>query len=141
MVFWSYIAFAQFFLIWYANIPEETVWFLERLEGSWRPVTVLLAVGHFAAPFLYLVPRTIKRRRPLLAVGAVWMLAVHLLDLHWLVMPTLGGGPGTFLVVELAAVLGVGGVAVAALGWLLVGAPLVPLRDPRLLESLAFENM
>ena len=141
MVFWSYIAFAQFFLIWYANIPEETVWFLARLEGGWRPVTVLLAVGHFAAPFLYLVPRTIKRRRPLLLLGATWMLLIHLLDLHWLVMPTLGGGPAESLSSELAAVLGVGGISVAALGWLLAGAPLVPVRDPRLLESLAFENV
>jgi hypothetical protein len=140
MVFWSYIAFAQFFLIWYGNIPEETVWFLERLDDGWKPLTILLAVGHFGLPFLYLVPRTIKRRRPLLLAGAAWMLLVHLLDLHWLVMPALhDGGPG-FLLLELFALAGVGGAAVAVLGWLLVGAPLVPVRDPRLLESLAFEN-
>jgi hypothetical protein len=139
MVFWSYIAFAQFFLIWYANIPEETSWFLERLEGAWRPVTIFLAVGHFGAPFLYLVPRTVKRRRPLLLLGAVWMCSIHLLDLHWLVMPT-AGGPAAFLLPELAAVVGVGGLAVAALAWLLAASPLVPVRDPRLLESLAFEN-
>jgi hypothetical protein len=140
MVFWSYIAFAQFFLIWYANIPEETAFFLERLEGGWRRVTLLLAFGHFGLPFLYLVQRTVKRRRSLLLGGAVWMLLVHLLDLHWLVMPTLHDGSAGLLLPELFALLGVGGFAVAALGWLLAGAPLVPMRDPRLLESLAFEN-
>lgn len=140
MIFWSYTSFSQFFLIWYGNIPEETVWFLERLQGGWKPLTIALALGHFGLPFLFLVQRTVKRSRTLLLLGASWMLLVHLLDLHWQVMPALhGGGPG-FLMAELAALVGVGGVMLAALGWLLVGAPLVPVRDPRLLESLAFEN-
>jgi hypothetical protein len=141
MVFWSYIAFSQFFLIWYANIPEETAWFLHRLDGGWRPMTLLLAIGHFGVPFFFLMPRTIKRRPLLLFAGAVWMLLVHLLDLHWLVMPALAGKEsGGILLLEVTALAGVGGVVVAALGWLLAGAPLLPLRDPRLSESLAFEN-
>ncbi|HUP25330.1 MAG TPA: quinol:cytochrome C oxidoreductase, partial [Thermoanaerobaculia bacterium] len=141
MVFWSYIAFCQFFLIWYANIPEETGWFLHRLDGGWRSMTLLLVFGHFVVPFFFLMPRTIKRRRPLLMVGAVWMLLVHFLDLHWLIIPAMSGaGSGRFLLLELTALVGIGGVALAVVGWLLAGAPLVPLRDPRLLESMAFEN-
>lgn len=145
-VFWAYIAFSQFFLIWYANIPEETNWFLSRLHGtadnpaSWRPATLLLAIGHFAVPFFFLMPRTIKRNRTLLLVGAVWMLAMHLWDVFWLVMPNLHREM-TFSLLDLTSLLGVGGVFLATAGWLLGRGSLVPSRDPRLVESLAFENI
>jgi len=139
-VFWAYIAFAQFFLIWYANIPEETVWYLRRLDSGWLPVSILLAVGHFVVPFFFLMPRTIKRRTPLLVGGAVWMLAIHLIDLYWLVMPTLHeDGPHVGLL-DLTTLLGVLGLFFATVGWLVTRQPLVPLRDPRLPESLSFEN-
>ena len=67
--FWAYIGFSQFFLIWYANLPEETIWYKARLVGSWRMVSILLMVGHFGIPFLYLMGRTVKRRASTLAVG------------------------------------------------------------------------
>ncbi len=140
-VFWAYIAFSQFFLIWYANIPEETAWFLHRLEGSWRPATMILAVGHFAIPFFFLMPRTIKRNRPLLLVGALWLLGVHLWDVHWLVMPTLHHDGPHLTLLDLTCLLGVGGLVVALFAWLLCRGSLVPSRDPRLVESLAFENI
>ena len=145
-VFWAYIAFSQFFLIWYANIPEETNWFLSRLHGTadnpaaWRPATLLLAIGHFAVPFFFLMPRTIKRNRSLLLIGALWMLAMHLWDVFWLVMPNLHREM-TFSLLDLTSLLGVGGVFLATAGWLLGRGSLVPSRDPRLVESLAFENI
>jgi len=140
-VFWAYIAFSQFFLIWYANIPEETAWFLNRLEASWRPATMLLAVGHFAIPFFFLMPRTIKRNRALLLLGALWMLAMHLLDIHWLVMPTMHPEGVSLTLLDVTSLLGVGGLFVATVGWLLQRGALLPVRDPRLVESLAFENI
>ncbi len=145
-VFWAYIAFSQFFLIWYANIPEETNWFLSRLHGtpenpaSWRGATMLLAIGHFAIPFFVLMPRTIKRNRRLLMVGALWMLAMHLWDVFWLVMPNLHREM-TFSLLDVTSLLGVGGLFAATAGWLLSRGSLVPSRDPRLVESLAFENV
>ena len=60
-VFWAYIAFSQFFLMWYANMPEETIFYKARLEGSWKTVSILLTVGHFAVPFLFLMGRAVKR--------------------------------------------------------------------------------
>src|SRR5262249_25317047 len=72
--FWAYIAFSQFFLIWYANLPEETIWYKARLEGSWKMVSVFLMVGHFGIPFLYLMGRTVKRKAWTLQVGGVWLL-------------------------------------------------------------------
>ncbi len=59
--FWAYIAFSQFFLIWYANLPEETIWYKARLEGSWETISLLLMAGHFGVPFFYLMGRDVKR--------------------------------------------------------------------------------
>ncbi len=65
IVFWSYIAFSQFLLYWYANIPEETLWYKERLDLStgWRPLGYLLIALHFAVPFLGTLPRAVRRNR------------------------------------------------------------------------------
>lgn len=138
--FWAYIAFSQFFLIWYANLPEETVWYKARLEGSWETVSILLVVGHFVAPFFYLMGRAVKRRGVTLAAGGLWLLAMHYLDLYWQVMPTLHPGGVRPSALDLAAFLAVGGCFVGVAGWLMRRQALVPLRDPRLAESLAFEN-
>jgi len=138
--FWAYIAFSQFFLIWYANLPEETVWYKARLEGSWQSVSLLLMVGHFVAPFFYLMGRAVKRRGATLAAGGLWLLAMHYLDLYWQVMPTLHPGGVRPSALDLAALLAVGGCFAGVAGWLMRRQALVPLRDPRLAESLAFEN-
>ena len=138
--FWAYIAFSQFFLIWYANLPEETVWYRARLEGSWETVSLVLMAGHFAVPFFFLMGRTVKRRGATLAVGGVWLLAMHFVDLYWLVMPTLHPEGVRASWLDAAAFLAIGGCFVTAAGWLMRRQALVPLGDPRLAESLAFEN-
>jgi hypothetical protein len=139
-VFWSYIAFSQFFLVWYANLPEETTWYKARMEGSWMTVSVFLMAGHFVAPFFYLMGRAVKRRGATLAVGGAWLLAMHYVDLYWQIMPTLHPAGFSPALLDIAALLAVGGCFVATAGWLMRRQALVPLRDPRLAESLAFEN-
>lgn len=140
VVFWAYIGFSQFMLIWYGNIPEETVWYAHRLEHGWQGVTLALAAGHFVLPFFFLLSRDVKRRRPTLAAACVWLLAVHYLDLYWLVMPAVAEGfhPHWSDLVTLVAVAGLG---LGAFGWLARRSALVPVADPRLPESLSFENM
>jgi hypothetical protein len=138
-VFWAYIAFSQYMLIWYANIPEETLWYEHRWTEGWKPWTVLLAVGHFAVPFFYLMPRTIKRIPAALAVGAVWTLFMEFVDLHFLIMPVHHHGLH-LTAVDFTTMIGVGGIFFAVFGWLLQRHATVPLKDPRLTESLAFEN-
>jgi hypothetical protein len=138
--FWAYIAFSQFFLMWYANLPEETVWYKARIEGSWMQVSLLLMAGHFVVPFFYLMGRTVKRKGATLAIGGVWLLAMHFLDLYWQVMPTLHPEGVRPSALDVAAFIAVGGCFVAAASWLMKRQALVPLRDPRLAESLAFEN-
>ena len=139
--FWAYIAFSQFFLMWYGNLPEETTWYRTRIEGSWLPVSLLLMAGHFVAPFFYLMGRTVKRNGSTLAIGGAWLLAMHFVDLYWQVMPTLHPDGLRPAVLDVAAFAAIGGCFVAAAGWLMRREALVPLRDPRLAESIAFENV
>jgi hypothetical protein len=91
-VFWSYIGFAQYMLMWYANLPEEILWYRDRLEHGWHAVTIALAVVHFVVPFFALVTRDAKSDPRRLKCVAVLMLAAHALDLYWLVFPVLGQG-------------------------------------------------
>jgi hypothetical protein len=139
--FWAYIAFSQFFLMWYANLPEETIWYKARMEGSWLTVSLFLMAGHFGVPFFYLMGRAVKRKGTTLAIGGAWLLAMHFLDLYWQVMPTLHPHGPNASALDVAAFVAIGGCFMAAAGWLIRRQALVPLRDPRLAESMAFENV
>jgi len=139
--FWAYIGFSQYLLIWYGNIPEETVWYRHRLEGAWLSASVALAIGHFVVPFFFLLPRATKRDPRALVGAAAWMLLMHLADVYWMVVPDVPGHPAAPGIVDAAALLAVGGAFVAVFGWLLRRRALVPVGDPRLSESLAFENV
>jgi hypothetical protein len=139
-VFWTYIAFSQYMLYWYANIPEETLWFEERQTGGWAPFSVFLLAGRFLAPFLALISRVPKRRKPLLALTAVWVLFMHWMDMYYLAMPHASPGRVPWNLLDVTAFLGVGGLFVATLARQLGDRSLIPRRDPRLVESLAFEN-
>jgi hypothetical protein len=141
IVFWAYIGFSQFMLMWYANLPEETVWYAYRMNDTWANVSWLMLFGHFVAPFFLLMSRHLKRRKPVLALGACWMLAMHWMDLYWIVMPQAFPDRLPFSIVDGALFLGMGGLfAAAALGRMSSRA-LVPQKDPRLAESIRFENI
>jgi len=92
IVFWSYIAFAQYMLQWYANMPEEVFWYQKRIEGFWLVFVWVMAALHFVIPFLFLVSRRVKGSIRLLAPMAGLILAAHFLDLFWMVFPVLGEG-------------------------------------------------
>ncbi|MCB9831119.1 MAG: quinol:cytochrome C oxidoreductase [Planctomycetes bacterium] len=142
--FWGYIAFSQYVLIWYADIPEETIWYKHRLHGGWQYVSALLLFGHLLVPFAGLLSRHVKRNRAALGFWAVYMLVLHLADLLWLVNPTIGGhGESEGMVFGLTDLLLWLGLAVTSFGVFILRAqnqPLIPARDPRLDESLGFEN-
>ncbi len=138
--FWAYIAFSQYMLIWYANIPEETGWFLRRQENGWATVGYLLIFGHWLVPFAGLMSRFTKRRVALMCFWAVWILVMHWVDLFWLIMPELSPGGIPLQPLDLVLLLGMGGLYTAALAWLAGGRSLVARRDPYLKDSLNFEN-
>jgi hypothetical protein len=138
--FWAYIAFSQYLLIWYGNIPEETVFYAARWQGGFKIASTALVLAHFAVPFFLLLARDAKRSFLLVGIGAAWMLAAHYLDLYWLVMPAMGAAGAGFHAVDLAVIVGLGGLFLAVVGALMRRHRLVPVGDPRLPESLAFEN-
>lgn len=140
VVFWAYIAFSQYMLIWYANIPEETVWYLERQTGQWTYVSLLLLFGHFLIPFVLLLSRYPKRNKMLLFIAAKWILLMHWCDLYWLIMPQFSPGKIGFHWLHVTTYLGFAGLFIAAILYRLRNISLVPEKDPRLEESQAFEN-
>ena len=141
VAFWAYMAFSQFLLIWYANLPEETSFFAQRYTGSWLTAGAVLLFGHFLVPFFLLLSRFAKRNPKALAALSLWLLAMHLLDLYWLVMPKLHPVGLVPSLLDATALIGCCGVFLAAFGGALKRQALVPLRDPRLPESLTFENV
>ncbi len=139
-VFWAYISGSQYFLIWYGNIPEETIWFLHRWEGSWKIVSLGLVVSHFTIPFFVLLFRSAKRHPVALGSMAGLILLMHWFDLYWLVQPNLHTEGARFSWMDLSTTIGLGGLL---LGWLwhrLCQQPLVPIKDPRLHQSIEFIN-
>lgn len=138
--FWGYIAFSQYMLMWYANIPEETTWYLVRQSGPWLYVSLLLLFAHFFLPFMGLLPRRVKRRRLPLAFWALWMLVLHWVDLYWLIMPTHSPNHAPFGPMEIGCFVGLGCLFVAGLARVAGESSLIPVGDPRLVESLEFEN-
>ena len=140
VVFWGYMAFSQYMLIWYANIPEESVWYLVRQTGPWKWITVGLLFGNLLIPFVCLLPREVKRRKILLGACAVWLLGVHWIDLYWLVLPTFAPDHLPFGAIDICCIVALACLFAAGTLRIARGRNLIPVRDPRLNESLAFEN-
>jgi hypothetical protein len=140
VIFWAYIAFSQYMLIWYANLSDEIPWYIQRLQGNWRRVTIALMIGHFVVPFFVLLSRRAKRSWMALGLASVWILAFHYLDLYWQVMPILRPADAMPHWLDFVCLLiFVGIVALGALYGLRRFA-LVPIHDPRLAASLRFHQ-
>lgn len=139
-VFWAYIAFSQFFLIWYANFPEETTFFHHRWTGTWKCVSTTLVLGRFVLPFLILMNREPKRNPRVLWVICPFLLAMHWLDLYWLVMPNLHHDGAHFSWIDAATFVGIGGIFLWIFWKRLVSAPVIPVGDPDLKTSMGFVN-
>jgi hypothetical protein len=135
--FWAYIAFSQFLLIWYANIPEETFWFMARWRNGWEYVSILLIVVHFAVPYFALLTQDSKMDLRRLKLMAIWILAAHALDLYWLIMPTYSPDVTVGWMEILFPFVAVG-LTVVLFGWQAKRANLVPVKDPKLQRALDF---
>ena len=136
VVFWAYMAFSQYLLIWYANIPEETIWYFHRWEGSWKTATLLLVFGNFVVPFFILITRGAKRKFGFLALMCGWLLLMHFVDLFWVVMPGLHPHGVHISWIDLVCLLGIGGLFCRIFWWKFTSGPLVPVGDPRLNDSI-----
>lgn len=141
-VFWWYIAISQFLLIWYANLPEETFFYLERFKSGWGWVVLAVLIIRFVMPLLILLPYGNKRNFKVLIPMSFVVLAGHFVELTWIVKPAMR------LPLEMASVpavldwkdIGIG-LGFFALFFLVVGfimekVRMVPVGDPRLQESI-----
>jgi hypothetical protein len=135
--FWAYIAFSQFMLIWYANLPEETFWFIARWKNGWEYISILLILVHFAVPYFVLLSQDAKMDPRRLKLMALWILAAHLLDLYWLVMPSYSPSP-VFGWIEASFTMIVVGLVIVVLNWNMKRYNLVPVGDPKLERGLNF---
>jgi hypothetical protein len=135
--FWAYIAFSQFLLIWYANIPEETVWFLARWNGSWKYISVGLILVRFVIPYAGLLSQPSKMDPKRLKIMGLWVLFSHLFDLYWLVMPTLSSSV-LFGWMELGFPVLVIGIIIIVFSLQAKKHNLMPVGDPKLERGIKF---
>jgi hypothetical protein len=139
-IFWAYIAFGQFLLIWYANIPEETIFYNDHNRGLWKYLSFIIIVGKFMFPAIYLLAQDNKKSLRALATIAVWILFMHGVELYWFVMPyahqasILPRWQDAVAFLTVGSILGYAYIRVAA------AASLFPVRDPRLVECLTIMN-
>lgn len=159
--FWAYIAFSQYFLIWYAGITEETSYFLIRNTGNWNIGMIALVFGHFVVPFVILLQAWLKRNPKTLSIMAVYTLCMHALDHYLITIPERGISLGGTHMSQGEAFAGLGPIQVAVSGafwgdilaFVTIGAAflffllraigqhsLYPNRDPRILESANLSN-
>ncbi len=131
---WAYFSFSQFLIIWSANLPEETPWYLRRLHSGWQWAAVALIVFHFALPFVLLLSRSLKRSRQWLMAVAMIVLGMRVVDLSWLILPAFERPQSPILVTDVLAFVGVGGVWMFFFVRQLRSRPLLPLHDDQLPE-------
>jgi len=136
--FWAYLWFSQYMLIWYANLPDETVYYIRRLHGFWQPLFVLNLVLNWVIPFFALLPKVNKQRSGILVRVSIVLLAGRWLDLYLMIMPPFSGGKPRIGIWEIGLVAGMVGAFGLGLLAALRRAPLVPVRDPYLAESLHY---
>ncbi|MGI9100972.1 MAG: hypothetical protein ACR2IF_00885 [Terriglobales bacterium] len=136
--FWMYLWFSQYMLIWYANIPEETTYFVSRLHGYWGSLFILDMVLNWVGPFFALLPRRNKQNPAVLAKVCVVLLAGRWLDLYLMIMPQFVGMKWPIGAIEIGLLIAGSGVFVFSFLRVVRRRPLVPARDPYLQESLHY---
>jgi hypothetical protein len=138
-VFWAYVNFAQYFIVWNANMPEETFWYVLREKGTWDAVgKYIIIFGHFFVPFLMLLRIDFKLKLVTMLPLVAWAWLMHFVDLEFQIMPALH--PDSILTAGLLSDLGcvllfVGVLMKVYIHWLNQN-PLYPLKDPRIAEAL-----
>src|SRR5436190_21811311 len=139
-VFWAYIGFSQYMLYWYANIPEETQYFLVRNTESWWPLSMLLVIGRFFIAFAILLLQGIKKKPYQLCIVAGWVMFMQALDMYIIVLPSLHGTGVHLSIWDFLCPIAIG-CSLAFLYLRLIGkTSTFPVRDPRLIESLRLRN-
>jgi len=139
--FYTYIAFAQYLLIWYANLPEETIWYRHRIAGGWFWIAISMPFIRFVIPFFTLLCRPAKRSLTVLGLMAVWAIVVEYIDMYWIAMPAFYPGGPQIHWLDFATLA----ATVSTCGLVFWGRfkkhKMAPVGDLRFEQSLQFENM
>jgi hypothetical protein len=135
-VFYAYVTFAQYFIIWNANLPEETFWYVQREAGSWWQIGQIIIFGHFFLPFLALLRIDVKLKFWFMVPQVIWAWLMHFCDMSFNIMPVLH--PENFIPhwITLCCMAFMGGVLAMVFLKFFNAHPHYPIRDPRLAESL-----
>ena len=151
-IFWAYISFSQFFLYWYANVTEETRYFILRNTENWNILSYVLVFGHFGVPFLLLLRSDVKKKHNFMLAIAGYLLFMHFLDIYHMIIPERGPSVGNVVshdpqlwmpgawIGDIIAFIIVGCGFVFFLLRNITSVSLYPHRDPRILESANVHN-
>ena len=134
VMLWAYFAFSQFLIIWSGNLPEEITWYIRRIYGGWGALIITIGILHFAAPFLFLLSRSIKRNPGKLVLIAILVLVMRSVDLLWMLVPAFQHR--LWILMDVAALIGFGGLWLAFFTWQLGKRPLIPINDPQFESTL-----
>jgi hypothetical protein len=137
VVFWAYTSYFQGFLIQIANRPTEVAFYVTRISGVWGPVLWAIIAMRFVLPFFLLLPRRLKHRERYVSAVAALVLAGHVLDLLWVVIPSASVSPAW---ADLASLVGIAGACIAFAAWRVHGVSLVASGDPFLVPGLRYES-
>jgi hypothetical protein len=135
VMLWAYFAFSQYLIIWSGNLPEEIGYYLERTHGVWGAIIITIALLHFAAPFLFLLSRELKRNPHRLVLVALLILVMRMIDLLWMLVPALKEHHWIWL--DVIAIFGFGGLWLGLFTWQLSKRPLIPINDPQFESVMA----
>jgi hypothetical protein len=139
-VFWAYIGFSQYMLIWYANMPEETEYFIRRNTESWNALSLFLVIGRFFIPFAILLLQGLKRKPHRLCLIAGWIVFMQMVDIYIVILPALHGKGVLVSIWDFMPLLGMGATLGFVFLWIVRRSSTFPNRDPRLVESLHIVN-
>jgi hypothetical protein len=134
VMLWAYFAFSQFLIIWSGNLPEEISWYIARIHGGWGATIITIGILHFAAPFLFLLSRSIKRNPRKLVVIAAVILVMRAVDLLWMLVPAFPDHKWIWL--DVISILGFGGLWLCFFTWQLGKRSLIPINDPQFESTL-----
>ncbi len=136
VMLWTYFAFSQYLIIWSGNLPEETTWYVARKHGGWGAIALAIVILQFAFPFLILLSRAAKKNVNKLAMLALLILAMRIVDLIWFIEPTFSRGRFQLSWMDLIAPIAMGGLWLAVFSWQLQKRSLLPINDPQLEQAL-----
>jgi len=134
-IVWGYFWFSQFMLIWYGNIPEETVYYTARWETGWKTLFFVEILINWFIPFVILLPTRTSRSKAVIFSMLILLIAGHYIDLYMQIMPGTTGRLH-FGFIELGTFLGYSGLFTLVVVYFLSRAPLIPKNHPYLGESL-----